>query len=324
MKAVWYENQGMADNVLIYGDRPVPSVGRNEVLVRMHASGCNPSDVKLRAGARPMGFDSIIPHSDGAGMIEAVGTDVDKARIGERVWLWNCQWQRSFGTCAQYIAIPTAQAVTLPESVAFEDGACLGVPAMTAYHCVYCDGPVAGKVVLVTGGAGTVARYAIQMAKLGGATVICTVSTDAKAAYARAAGADHVLNYKSDNLVEAITALTGGVDRIIELEFGANLTVSEQVINISGTIATYGSAGDMTPVLPFYPMMFKNVTLHMVLVYLLSEPARSATISGLTKMLKSGKLSHAVAASFTLPDTAKAHMLVESADKMGSVVIHID
>ena len=323
MRAAFYQTQGTAVDVLQVGEMPTPVPGPGEVLVRLRASGCNPSDVKLRAGARPMGFDRIIPHSDGAGVIEAVGAGVDPGRVGQRVWIWNGQWQRAFGTCAENIALPGAQAVALPENVSFEAGACLGIPAMTAWRCVYADGPVAGQTVLVTGGAGTVSRYAIQMARLGGAQVVTTVSTDAKADYARAAGADHVVNYRDGDAAQQILDLTGGVDRIVELEFGANLPVSEQVIKTNGVIAAYGSAGDMTPQLPFYPLLFKAVTLRMVLVYILSEKARAETIAGLSKMLEAGSLTHSVAATCALDEAVVAHQAVEAADKMGSVVVTI-
>ncbi len=321
MKAVWYESQGSAEDVLVFGDTADPAVRPGEVLVRLRTSGCNPSDVKLRGGARPMGFERIIPHSDGAGLVEDVGAGVDPGRIGQRVWLWNGQWRRPFGTCAEFIALPASQAVVLPDGVGFAEGACLGIPAMTAHRCVFSDGPVEGKTVLVTGGAGTVARYAIQLAALHGATVIATVSNSTKAAYAHAAGAHHVLNYRQDDVASAITDLTGGVDRIIELEFGANLPVTEQIIRPNGVIAAYGSARAMTPTLPFYPLMFKDVTVRMVLVYLLSDEVRRTTLSGLTSILESGHLTHSVARRFDLEDAAKAHRAVEHADKMGSVVI---
>ncbi len=323
MKAVWYETQGSAADVLAFGEFADPAVRPGEVLVRLRTSGCNPSDVKLRAGARPMGFERIIPHSDGAGVIEDVGSGIDSGRIGQRVWLWNGQWQRPFGTCAEFIALPASQAVVLPDGVGFEGGACLGIPAMTAYRCVFSDGPVEGKTILVTGGAGTVARYAIQLAALRGAKVITTVSNPAKAEYTRAAGAHHVLNYRQDDVAAAVMDLTGGVDRIVELEFGANLPVTEQIIRPNGVIAAYGSANEMTPVLPFYPLMFKDVTVRMVLVYLLNDEARRATLAGLTEILESGSLTHSVARRFDLADTADAHRTVELADKMGSVVVTI-
>ncbi|MGL4280395.1 MAG: NADPH:quinone reductase, partial [Albidovulum sp.] len=184
MKAVWYEGFGPAEKVLHHGDLPDPAPGPGEVLVRLHASGINPSDVKLRAGMRAgavMGWPRIVPHSDGAGVIEDVGAGVDPARIGERVWIWNGQWQRPFGTAAEFIALPSEQAVRLPETTSFAEGACFGIPAMTAWFALFADGPIAGKTVLVTGGAGSVGRYACQMARLAGARVIATVSSPEKA-----------------------------------------------------------------------------------------------------------------------------------------------
>ncbi|MDE2791556.1 MAG: NADPH:quinone reductase [Paracoccaceae bacterium] len=323
MKAVWYETQGPANEVLVLGDTPIPQPGPGDVLVRLHASGCNPSDVKLRAGARPMGFDRIIPHSDGAGVIVATGGGITKDRIGQRVWIWNGQWQRSMGSCAEYIALPETQAVRLPEETGFAEGACLGIPAMTAYRCVTAGGPVEGTSVLVTGGAGTVGRYAIQIAAALGATVTTTVSTPEKAEYARKAGAHHIVNYRDEDAAEAIMDLTGGVDRIVEVEFGANLDITAQIIKPNGVIAAYGSAGDMTPVLPFYPLMFKDVTLRMVLVYLLTESARKASIDGLMALLEAGQLTHSVAENFELAETVEAHQSVERAGKMGSVVVTI-
>ena len=306
MKAVSYTTQGTAADVLRYGEirRPRPSPG--EVLVRVYASGCNPSDVKLRAGARPMGHERIIPHSDGAGIIEAVGKGVDTSRTGQRVWIWNGQWQRANGTCAEYIAIPEDQAVWLPENVSFEEGACLGIPAMTAHRCVFGDGPVEGKTVLVTGGAGTVARYAIQMARNGGADVIATVSGASKAAYASEAGAGLTVNYRSEDAAKHILDHCGGVDRIVDLEFGANLKMTEQVIRPNGVIAAYGSAQCMAPVLPFFPLMFKDITLRMILVYLTENTVRHRMVNDLTRMLESGLLTHSVAALFDMADTAAA------------------
>jgi len=197
MQAAWYEQTGPASEVLIVGEKadPVPQAG--EVVVRVHASGVNPSDVKARAGARgPIPFPYVIPHSDGAGTITAVGEGVDLSRIGERVWTWNAAWQRADGTCAEYVALPARQAVPLPEATSFAAGACLGIPALTAAYGVFADGEVTGKTVLVTGGAGAVGQYAIQLAKWGGARVLTTVSSPAKTGVADLAGADLVINYR--------------------------------------------------------------------------------------------------------------------------------
>lgn len=321
MRAAFYTRQGPAREVLEVGELPDPKPGPGEVLVRVHASGCNPSDVKLRAGSRPMGFELIVPHSDGAGVIEAVGAGVDEARIGERVWLWNGQWQRPLGTAAELIALPAAQAVTLPEHVGFEEGACLGIPAMTACRCVFADGSVEGQKVLVSGGAGSVARYAIQMARLGGAEVVTTVSSEEKAAHARAAGAHHVVNYRDPDAAQQILDLTGGVHRAIELEFGENADLLAEVMRPNGVIAAYGSAKAPRPEIPFLAMMFKDLTLRMVLVYILTPEARADTLARLGAMLEGGALTHAVAARFPLEQIAEAHELVESGAKLGTVVV---
>lgn len=327
MKAAWYTRTGPAGAVLQLGEMETPTPAAGEVLVRVHTSGVNPSDVKLRAGARAGGmpFPRIVPHSDGAGVVEAVGEGVDSQRIGERVWLWNAQWERPLGSAAAFIALPEAQAVRLPANTDFAAAACLGIPAMTAYRCVYADGSVTGQTVLVTGGAGTVARYAIQMAVLEGATVIATVSNPEKAAYAKTAGAHHIVNYREDDVAEAVLALTGGrgVDRIVDLEFGANLAASARMIRPNGVIATYGSAQVPQPALPFYELLFKDVTLRMVLVYRLTPAARAAAVNGLTRLMESGVLTHSVAERYPLADIAAAHERVERGDKLGSVVVDV-
>lgn len=324
MKAVWYDGFGPADKVLIHGDMAVPEPGEGEVLVRLHASGINPSDVKLRSGARPgavMAFPRIVPHSDGAGAIEAVGKGIDAARIGQRVWVWNGQWRRQHGTAAEYVALPAEQAVVLPDTTSFAEGACLGIPAMTAWAAVLGDGPVAGQVVLITGGAGTVGRYAIQMARLAGATVITTVSGPEKAAHA--GPADHVINYRDDDVAARVMEITGGrgVERIVEVDFGANIAVTEKIIAECGTVAAYASAAAMTPALPFYPMMFKNTRLWMLIVYLLDPVMRRRGEAQLTAWLEQGALTHAVAMTAPLAETIAAHRSVEAGAKLGSVVV---
>lgn len=326
MKAVWYEATGAAKDVLQFGDLPSPDPAPGEVLVRVKTSGVNPSDVKSRAGLRgPIPFPRVIPHSDGAGIIEAVGEGVDASRLGERVWIWNAAWRRAFGTCSELMAIPSAQAVRLPENTGFDAGACLGIPASTAYHGVFSDGPVDGQTILVTGGAGAVGHYAIQFAKYGGATVLTTVSGDTKAAHAKTAGADHIINYKTESVRDNVMDLTqgAGVDRVIEVEFGGNLADVAPVLKDGAVIATYGSMADPNPALPFYNLMFKNVTLRMYLVYLLSDAARKRTVEGLNAALASGKISHAIAKRIALADAADAHETVEAASEMGNIVIEV-
>lgn len=326
MKAAWYERNGPAREVLRVGALPDPTPGPGEVLVRVHVSGANPSDVKSRAGARGgMAFPRIVPHSDGAGTIEAVGPGVDPARIGERVWLWNGQWRRPLGTAAERIAVPSEQAVTLPDGVSFEAGACLGIPAMTAEACLFSDGPLQEKTVLVTGGAGAVGHYAIQLAKWAGARVIATASRAETVAACRSSGADLVIDYKNEPVAERLREATGGagVDRIVEVEFGGNLETSLSAIKENGVVATYASMGAPTPALPFYPLMFKAVTLRLVLVYILTPEARRRSIANLTRALQAGALTHQVAGRFPLQDIARAHEAVEAGNKLGQVLVSI-
>jgi len=248
MRAAFYDRQGPAHEVLQLGSIERPEAGRGEVLVSVHASGVNPSDTYSRAGSQaPMAFPRVVPHQDGAGVIQAVGAGVPETRIGERVWVYEATWNRPNGTAAEYTVVPANRAVQLPESVGFDAGACLGIPALTAHRAVFSDGPVTGQSVLVTGGAGAVCGSAVQLAKWGGATVIATVSSDEKAQEARIVGADHIVNYRTQDVAEEIKRLTGGagVDRIVEVDFGGNLPVSLQIIKLHGVIAGYATRGNV-------------------------------------------------------------------------------
>jgi len=327
MKAAYYESVGPAAEVIRIGERPTPTPGIGEVRVRIQASGVNPSDVKSRAGTRgALAYPFVIPHSDGAGIVDAVGSGVSASRIGERVWTWNAAWRRPFGTCAEFVCLPSEQAVSLLANTDFDTGACLGIPALTACHAALGDGPLTGQTVLVTGGAGAVGHCAIQLAKWSGARVITTVSGDAKAKHAQTAGPDHVINYREQNVVETIKELTAGagVDRIVEVEFGGNLSVSNQTLKTGGVIAAYGSAAAPTPVLPFYPMMFKHTTVHMLLVYALTGPERQRATELVTNALEAGALQIPVGARYGLADTAQAHLAVETAAVIGNVVVAIN
>ena len=325
MRAAWYEGFGPAGQVLTVGEMATPSPAPGEVLVRIHASGINPSDVKLRAGARPgavMAYPRVIPHSDGAGVVEAVGDGVDPARIGQRVWIRNGQWQRAFGTAAEYVALPAHLAVPLPDAASFAEGACLGIPAMTAWYALYSDGPIAGQTVLVTGGAGSVGRYACQMARLGGARVITTVSSPEKAAHSTA---DEVVNYREQDVAETVLEMTGGagVDRIVDVDFGANQAASLSLIKAGGVIASYASAAQMKPELDFYGFMFKNVTLRMLIVYQLDAATHARGAAQVIEWLADGALSHAVVPGGGLDDIAAAHDRVAEGAKLGTVVLDI-
>ncbi len=328
MRAGWYERNGPAADVIQVGQMEPPEAGPGEVRVRLVASGVNPSDVKRRAGARgqTIAYPRIVPHSDGAGVIDQVGPGVPAGRLGERVWVYNGQWRRPFGTAAESIALPASQAIRLPDRTPFVEGACLGIPAMTAHRCVFADGAVEGQTVLVTGGAGAVGHYAVQLARWGGATVIATVSSDAKAAHARAAGAHHVIDYRREDVAERVKACTGGrgVARIVDVDFGANLGVSRAVLQENGAIATYASMGVPEPVLPFYPMMLQNATLRLVFVYAMPRAAKDQACADITRWLEGGTATHLVAARFPLAQLAAAHEAVEGGRQIGNVVVEIE
>jgi NADPH2:quinone reductase len=329
MRAITYNRFGPADEVLTLMDLHTPTPAAGEVLVRLHASAVNPSDVKARAGSRPgvtkPPFPMIIPHSDGAGVIEAVGEGVDPARIGARVWIWNGQWGRAHGTAAEYIALPSAQAVELPQNTSFAAGAVLGIPGLTACHTVLGGGSVKGKRLLVSGAAGSVGHLAVQIAVAHGAEVFATARGAAGLDAARSAGAAHVFDYGDPDLPDQILAASNGalMDRIVEVEFGKNIATDTAVIAAGGTIAAYGSAKDMTPTIPFYPLMFKAVRIDLALIYLLDDRERAARIAELTALLEAGALDIRIAAEMPLEDCAKAHRLVEAGDRQGAVVLKL-
>jgi NADPH2:quinone reductase len=327
MKAAYYESVGPAPDVIRIGEHPTPQPGTGEVRVRIYASGVNPSDVKARAGARgALTYPYVIPHSDGAGVIGAIGSGVNPSRMGERVWTWNAAWRRAFGTCAEFVCLPSAQAMALPLNTNFDGGACLGIPAMTACHGAFGDGPLAGKTIFVTGGAGAVGHYSIQFAKWSGARVITTVSGAAKAAHAKSAGADHVINYRDQDVVAVIKELTAGagVDRIVEVEFGGNLAICNQVLKVGGVIAAYGSAAIPAPQLPFYPMMFNHTTVQMLLVYVLTTAQRQRAYGLINDALETGILKNHIGARFALADTAQAHIAVETGSVIGNVIVTVN
>jgi NADPH:quinone reductase len=329
MRAAWYERKGAAREVLQVGELPIPLPGPGEVRVNVVVSGVNPSDTKGRTGWRGQTerpYPRIIPHQDGAGVIDAVGADVPASRIGERVWLYETQRGRAFRTCAEYVVVPSSNVVRLPEDVSFIDAVCLGVPAMTAHRCLFADGPIAGQTVLVTGAAGGVGQYAVQLAKWGGATVIATVSSAEKAEQARASGADHVISYREEDVAARVQAITGGagVDRIVEVAFGTNLHVSVQALKTNGVIATYSSDADPTPTIPFGQFLGKDITVRFVLVYVMGEAAHQEAITDITTALHA-RLLHPVAVQcFRLDEIAAAHEAVETGHTAGKVLIDVE
>jgi NADPH:quinone reductase len=324
MRAAYYEKNGPARDVLQLGDVETPLPGPGEVRVKLATSGVNPSDVKSRAGTtRKIAFARVIPHSDGAGVIDSVGDGVPKVRLGERVWTWNAQWKRAFGTCAEHVVLPAAMAVRLPDDVAFEDGACLGIPAMTACHAVAVAEAWAGSTLLIAGGAGGVGHYAVQFAKARGAVVIATVSSEEKAKLALDAGADHVIDYKREDVGARVMELTdqAGVDAVIELDLAANARLLPAVLRPRGTVVVYGTRAEAQ--IPAQWLLVNAVALKFIFVYELSPEEREAAVGTITRMLAEKRLVNNVALTFPLDDIVAAHEAVEQGKAAGNVVVRL-
>lgn len=327
MRAAFYERYGPAEEVLRIGELPDLEPGPGEVRVRLAASAVNPSDVKARAGSRgPMQWPAIVPHSDGAGVIDALGPDVADHQTGDRVWVYEAQWRRPFGTAAEHTIVPAERAAVLPAATTFTEGACLGIPAMTAHRCILGDGPVAGKTVLVRGGAGRVGFYAVQVAKWAGATVIATVGSADKQRAVEKVGADHVLNHHEDPVADAVRDLTGGagVDRIVEVEPNANLEADVAVLADHGTVVVYATSSASGPPVPVFPLMLKNGSLRFVLVYDMPEPAKRLAGQDISAMLDGGALRHQVGLVTSLDGIVDAHKAIEQSAVTGCVVLELN
>jgi NADPH2:quinone reductase len=328
MQAAYYEATGAARDVLRLGELPDPEPGPGELRVRLVYSGVNPSDVKSRAGLRSkvLPFPRVVPHSDGAGVVDRVGEGVSAVRVGERVWVWNAAWGRPMGTAAQFVVLPERQAVTLPENVDFDAGACFGIPALTALHAVLCHGGVQGKDVLVAGGAGAVGHYAVQFARrLGARRVFTTVSGAAKAQLALRAGVDAAIDRRSEDVAARVRELTAdrGVDRVIEVDIAANARLDTQLLRRGGEAVVYGSgAGEIT--LPFFPLISENLSLHFFIVYHLGDEDRAQAQATLARLLREQPLLHNVAERLPLARIAEAHELVESGRAVGNVVLSLE
>jgi NADPH2:quinone reductase len=324
VKAVWYERTGAAGDVLTFGEMATPQAGPGEVRVRLHASGVNPADVGRRAGSyRAMEFPRVVPNSDGAGIVDQIGHGVTRLGVGQRVWLYNGQRNgRAFGTAAEYIALAEQLVAPLPDDLSFAAGATLGIPCMTAWCCLFGDGPIAGRTVLVTGGAGAVGHYAVQLAKSAGARVIATVSSESKAEQARLAGADLVINYKTEDVVSRTLAFTGerGVDRVVDVDFGGNIAMTLKLMAMNSTIAVYATNGNRTPVVPMRELMEKCIALRTLVLFALPPPLLAAAQADILKWL-AGKRIHNIAGQFALSETAQAHVAVEKSDKLGTVIV---
>ncbi|MDE0781023.1 MAG: NADPH:quinone reductase [Alphaproteobacteria bacterium] len=327
MRAAWYTGFGPANEVFEIGEYTIPVSGHGQVLVRVHASGINPLDVKRRDGGRgPMMAKRMIPHFDGAGVIEAVGAGVDASRVGERVWLFEGHLRRSEGTAAEYIAIDATRANPLSDDQSFAEGACLGIPAMTAHAAVYTDGFVDGQTILVTGAAGAVGNYAVQMARNGGATVIGTVSSDEKAARAREDGASYTINYKTEDVVARVKEITDGmgVDRVVEVELGGNMKTTAKVLKTGAVIASYASMAEPIVPFPFYGVLANSPTLHIIGCFTMPEDFKKQSVADISRWMAEGKLTNRVAQEYALEDIGAAHASVETGRPVGSVVVTID
>lgn len=324
MRAVWYDRQGSAQDVIVTGELPTPEAGTGEVRVRLEASGVNPSDTYRRRGAVPKEYPRVIPNSDGAGVIDQVGPGVSADWVGRRVWLYNGQRNgRWMGTAAEYIALDADLVTPLPDHVSFAEGATLGIPAMTAHGCVFSNGSVQGKVLLVTGGAGAVGHYAVQLAAWAGATVIATVSSADKADRARAGGAEHVINYRTEDVAKRVRDITGGtgVDHVVDVDLGGNLAAVLASVRDNGSIAYYATNGDRNPVVPLREMMSKNLRIHGFTLPTSPHANRKRAQQDIASWVSRPGRLLSVAGTFPLYDTAQAHLTVEQGGKVGTVVV---
>jgi NADPH:quinone reductase len=328
MKAAWYERQGTPSSVLVVGEMSAPEPGPGEVRISVAASGINPGDVKKRQDTFGVGmpYPRVIPHSDGAGVIDEVGDGVSASRVGERVWCFGAQSYRPFGTAAEYVVVPAGQAVSLPDGVSFEQGACLGIPGITAHRAVHAAGPVEGRVVLVQGGGGAVGQCAVGLARQAGASVIATVRSERDRSVAQRAGAHHVIDTSglgAEAIVELVRARAPeGVDHIVEVAFHPNISVDEPLLRLGGSIATYAT-GDPTPAIPFWPLVFKNIRLFFLGSDDFPIEAKLAAARALNDALESDWPGFEIEARYPLESIAEAHEAVEKRKVSGRVVLSL-
>jgi NADPH:quinone reductase len=334
MRAMVYSPDGTGQLRVV--DRPLPEPGPGEVRVAVRVSGVNPTDWKRRRASEPK-FSEIVPNQDGAGTIDAVGEGVDPARVGERVWLWEAGWKRANGTAQEYVVLPARQAGGLPGDASFDVGASLGIPALTAYRCLtvselgprrLAPGALAGQTVLVAGGAGAVGHAAIQLARWSDARVVATVSGDEKAKLAHAAGAEHVVNYRSGDALEQVRRLAPqGVDVVVEVAPGVNADLDTGVVAANGTVAVYATDNAGKLDLPVWELMRRNVRYQFVLVYTVNPAAKDEAVAGVTAAAAAGALDVGEDAGlplhrFPLEQTAEAHAAVEGG-AVGKVLIDV-
>jgi len=324
MRAAWYEKQGPAREVLVVGEMPDPQPAAGEVRIRVAASGVNPGDVKKREDAFALGmaYPRVIPHSDGAGTVDRVGEGVSPEWIGRRVWCYGAQSYRPLGTAAEYVAVPSTQAVPLPQGVSMEQGACLGIPGITAHRAVHVGGAVEGRTVLVQGGAGAVGACAVQLAHHAGARVIATCRSEEDRPVASRAGADEVL-LTGSGLAERITKLApNGVDHIVEVAFAANIGTDIDVLAQGGSIATYATNSPKAEISPWL-LAFKNARMFFVGSDDIPPAGKLEATHDINQSLQAGWQGLDIAARVPLDEIARAHELVEHPTKPGRVVVMI-
>jgi len=327
MKAAYYDRQGAARDVLVVADAVRPEPGPGEVRVRIHVSGLNPTDTKARSGfSAAMRFARIIPHQDGAGVIDAVGDGVDAGRVGERVWVYEAQFGQASGTAADYATVTACHAVALPDGVSFEIGACLGIPALTAHRCLFADGDISGRRVLVHGGAGAVGTAAILLAKWAGAWVVATVRRPEHAAAAKAAGADLVINSRVEDVAAGIRSATdgSGVDRIVDVDLLGNLDVDMACLAQGGVISSYavGAADDRVPV-PLLKAMMGGCVFRFVFIYTVPDDAKHSAISDITACLSAGAYRPAIGLTLPLERIIEAHEAQEAGKVIGKILLTV-
>ena len=326
MKACWYEQCGPARDVLQVGVLDTPRPGPGDVLVRVHMSGVNPTDIKRRSGARgPLPFSRITPGYDGAGIIEAVGDAVASDRVGDRVWVWEAAHQRAGGSAAEYLVVPDSRAMALPASVSFADGASLGVPALTACRGLMLGGNLTGETVIITGGAGAVGNYAIQLAKRLGAIVIATARDDEKAGDTKQAGADHICGPDPKVLAGLVLEVTGGkgAQHMLDVDLGSHLGEAWRFIAENGSLASYGSHSDPAPIFPFPQYMYRNISLHGIAIFNIPELAKLSTAAIVQKALEAGDLFSRIDQVYPLTKIAAAHERQESGHARGKILIEL-
>ena len=324
MQAAWYEKAGPPREVFTVGEMPDPQPGPGEVRIRIAASGINPGDTKKRSDTFGLGlaFARIIPHSDGAGVVDQVGEGASQSLLGRRVWCYGAQSYRPFGTAAQYTVVPQDRVALLPDNVSFEQGACFGIPGITAHRAVHVAGPVDGKTVLVQGAAGSVGLCAVHLARFAGARVIGTVRSEADTSTARDAGA-HEVFLSDGSLVEKVKAAApNGVDHIVEVAFAANIKTDVDLLKPGGSLATYAT-NDANPLLPFWPMIFNNLQLNFLGSDDFPPEAKVAAARDITAALEAGWSGFAIGDTVPLAEIAHAHELMDHPTRPGRVIVTV-